>query len=152
MKPLAKGVTGFDAPKEGVPVKRFTEACHAAARQVGGRVHQVRAAYEQVTSNFHEALMTLRHGTETVRVLCNAHHPIVAFTRPAANGAAVRLEFLDCPELADVMREEFALMSRAEACAGVSDELVAQLGDAELQQMRYWKPQRVGDVVFNYWD
>ena len=152
MQPLPKGVTGFDAPDEGVPVKRFTAVCHAAARQVGGRVQQVRAAYEQVTPNFHEALMTLRHGTETVRVLCNAQYPIVAFTTPAANEGDVRLEFVDCPELAEALRAEFSIITRQDACAGVADELVAQLGDAELHQMRYWRPQRIGDVIFNYWD
>ena len=152
MQPLPKGVTGFDAPDEHVPVKRFTTACHAAVRQASGRVHQVRAACEQVTPNFHEALVTLCDGTETVRVLCNAHHSIVAFASPARHEADVRLQFLDCPQLAGVLSGEFSILSAQEACAGVSAELVAQLGEAELSQMRYSNPQRIGDVIFNYWD
>ena len=152
MQPLPKGVTGFDAPDEGVPVKRFTEACHAAARQVRGRVQQVRAAYEQVTPNFHEALVSLRDGSETVRVLCNAHHTIVAFASPAAREGDVRLRFVDCPELAGVLSGEFSILSTQEAGAGVSSDVVAQLGETELEQMRYWNPQRIGDVIFNYWD
>ena len=152
MQPLPKGVTGFDAPEDGVSVKRFTVACHAAVRQIGGRVLQVRPAYEQVTPNFHEALMTLRGRPETVRVLCNAHYPIVAFTIPAAGEGDVCLKFMDCPELADLLRAEFAILTRQEACAGVADDLVGQLSDDELRQVRYWRPQRIGDVVFNYWD
>jgi len=152
MQPLPKGVTGFDAPKRGVAAKQFASACYAAARHVGGRVHQVRAACERVTSNFHEALMTLRDSPRTVRVLCNAHYPIVAFTPPAAYEGDVRLEFMDCPELAAALRVEYAVITKQEACTGVADELVAHLGEPELHQMRYWRPLRIGDVIFNYWD
>jgi hypothetical protein len=152
VQPLPKGVTGFDAPDDGVPIKRFRAACHAAARQVAGRVQQVRPADEQVTPSFHEALMTLRDKLETVRVLCNAHYPIVAFTTAATHEGDLRLEFMDCPELAEALRTEFSIITRQEACADITDEVVALLGDAELQQMRYWRPQRIGDVIFNYWD
>jgi hypothetical protein len=152
MQPLPKGVTGFDAPEEGVSVKRFTAACHVAVRRIGGQVHQVRPAYEQVILNFHEALVTLRGRPETVRILCNAHYPIVAFTTPAAREGDARLEFTDCPELADLLRADFAILTSQEACASVADELVGQLSEDELRQMRYWRPQRIGDVIFNYWD
>ena len=64
----------------------------------------------------------------------------------------MRLEFMNCPELADALGVEFAILTGHEACAGVADELVAQLGENELHQMRYWRPQRISDVIFNYWD
>jgi hypothetical protein len=152
MQPLPKGVTGFDSPGEGVPLKRFTSACHAAARQIAGRVEQVLEAYKQVTPNFHEALMTLRDRLAIVRVLCNAHYPIVVFATRATHEGDMRLEFSDCPELAEALGVGFSIITRQEACAGVTDELVAELGEAELLQMRYWRPQRIGDVIFNYWD
>lgn len=152
MQPLPKGITGFDASNDGVPVERFVAACHAAARQVAGRVHQVRAAYEQGTLNFHEALMSLRDRPEMIRVLCNAHYPIVAFAAPPAYEGDARLEFVDCPELAEGLHGEFSMIARQDACAGVADSGIAQLGDDELDQMRYWQPQRIGDVIFNDWD
>ena len=152
MQPLPKGVTGFDAPEKGVLVQKFTAACHAAMRQAGGRVQHVRSARDHVISSFHEALVIPRYSTDGIRVLCNAHYPIVAFATPAERDGDVRLEFIDCPEIADAMRSEFTVVSKAEACAGVADELVGHLSDDELHQMQYWKPQRIGDVVFNYWD
>lgn len=152
MQSLPKGVTGFDAPDEGVPVKHFTAACHMAARQIQGRVQQVRAAYEQVTPNFHEARITVRDGTDTVRVLCNAHYPIIAFAAMPAFDAGMHLEFRDCLELAEALSAEFSIVTRLEACAGITDESLAELGEAELRQMRYWRPQRIGDLIFNYWD
>jgi len=152
MQPLPKGVTGFDAPDESVCVKWFETACHAAVRRAKGRVQKVRAAYEQVTPNFHEALVSLPNGADTVRVLCNAHHPIVAFAAPATHEGDVRLQFLDCPQLAGALSDEFCILSAQDACAGISSDLVAQMGEAELSQMRYWRPHRIGDVIFNYWD
>jgi len=152
MQPLPKGVTGFNAPDGGVPVKRFKAACYAAARQVAGRVHQVRTAYEWVTPNFHEALMTVGYRLEMVRVLCNAHYPIIGFATPAAFEGDAHLKFIDCPELAEALSAEFSIITRQDACASVAEELVAQLGDAELHEIGYWQPQRIGDVIFNYWD
>jgi hypothetical protein len=152
MQPLPKGVTGFDAPDGGVPVERFTTACQSAARRADGRLRLVRAAYEEVTPNFHDALMVLRDGNMIVRVLCNAHFPIVAFASPASRDGDVCLHFVDCAELAGVLGDEFVILSAQDACADVSHAMVAQLGKSELDQMRYWNPQRIGDVIFNYWD
>jgi hypothetical protein len=152
MQPLPKGVTGFDAPDDGVSVKRFTTACQAAARQAHARVNLLRAAYEEVTPNFHEALVALQDGKQAVRVLCNAHFPIIAFASPATHDGDAHLRFLDCPELADLLSNEFTILSSEEACAGVLPAAVARLGEDELEQMRYWNPQRIGDVIFNYWD
>jgi hypothetical protein len=39
-----------------------------------------------------------------------------------------------------------------EASAGISVELIAHLGEVELCQMRCWNPQRIADMIFNYWD
>lgn len=152
MKPLPKGITGFEAPDEGVSVERFKAACHAAARRVAGRVNEVRPAYDQVVRNFHEAFITLRDRPGVVRVLCNAHYPVVAFATVSTHEGDARPEFMDCPELADVLRGEFTIITRRDACAGIADALIAQLGNDELDQMRYWRPQRIGDVIFNYWD
>jgi len=112
----------------------------------------MRAADGQATPNFHEAQVTLRDGTDTVRVLCNAHYPIVAFATPAAQEGDVRLQFVECPLLAESLGSEFSLLSVQDAEAGVADELLLLLGEDELDQMLYWNPQRMGEVIFNYWD
>jgi hypothetical protein len=152
MQVLPKGVTGFDAPESGVSAKRFTAACHAAARRAGAHVHLVRDHAERATPNFHEAWVTWGDGVEGVRVLCNAHHPIVAFASPAAHEGDVCIEFVDCPQLAGPLSSEFRVLGKEVAGAGISSEALAQLGKSGLEQMRYWKPQRIGDLIFNFWD
>jgi len=152
MHPLPKGITGFDAPEYGVTAEQFTSACHSAVRQVGGRVLQVQPAYDQVTLNFHQAFVALPHGQEIIRVLCNAHYPMVAFARPPAYEGDARLEFLDCQKLADALSVEFSVIGSKDACLGIDSELIAELTEVELDQMRYRKTQRIGDVIFNHWD
>ena len=31
-------------------------------------------------------------------------------------------------------------------------ESCKQLAEAELEQAKYWRPRRVGDLLFNFWD
>ncbi len=152
MQPLPKGVTGFDAPDDCVSIKKFKTACHAAARQAKFQLEHVRAVDGQVSPNFHEAVVTILDGSDKVRVLCNAHHPIVAFASPNSFEGDLQLRFIDCPELAASLNSEFSILRASEASAGLSPDAVAQLGESELALMRYWKPKRIGDVIFNYWD
>ena len=152
MVPLPAGVTGFNPPEHEVDFKGFKQVCYETARRLKGRVHEVRAAYEEVTPNFHEAILSFYDDPERVRIICNAHFPIVAFCRPATREGDIQLEYIDCAKLADQLRDSFTVLSAAEASAGVSSELTSNLGEAELDQMRYWSPQRIGDVIFNHWD
>jgi hypothetical protein len=152
MQPLPKGITGFDAPNYGVSVKQFTSACHAAARQAKGLVEQVQQAYGQVTPNFHEAVVTILDGSKKVRVLCNAYYPIVAFASPSTFEGDSKLQFIDCQELAVSLGSEFRIFGASEATAAISPDAITNLGATELQQMRYWRPERIGEVIFNHWD
>ncbi|RYD68523.1 MAG: hypothetical protein EOP83_00665 [Verrucomicrobiaceae bacterium] len=112
----------------------------------------MRDAAGQATPNFHEASVSWNDGAGKACVLCNAHHPIVAFASPVAHEGDARIEFVDCPQLATAFGAGFHIMSREEACSAISPEALVQLGEAELVQMRYWNPSTVGDLVFNFWD
>ena len=122
------------------------------SRNLPGRIHHVRDATGQVTPNFHEALVSWNDGAEALRVLCNAHHPIVAFASPTAHEGDTHLDFVNCPPLAGLLDAGFELLTKEEACATIDPQATSELSGSELEQMRYWKPGRVGDVVFNYWD
>lgn len=152
MQSLPQGITGFNFPAKGVRMQRFTVACHTAARQAGGQTQQITTANGPVTPNYHEALITLRHNRPPVRVLCNAHHPIVAFTLPPTSEGSLSLEFADCPPLAEAFAEEFTVLSQQDACAPVTNDMIALLGEDELHEMRYWQPRCIGELIFNFWD
>ena len=31
-------------------------------------------------------------------------------------------------------------------------DIVGELSKAELEQIKYWKPNIMGDIIFNFWD
>jgi len=152
MMPLPTGVTGFNVEEQGVDFDLFIQTCREAVSTLKGQVHETDEAYSDVTPNFHGAVVSFPDRPERIRIICNAHHPIIAFCQPPTDPMDIELRFMDCPQLARLLCQRFTVLSAAEAEAGVSSELVARLNDAELHQMRYWKPARIGDVIFNPWD
>ena len=156
MKPLPIGVTGYNFPSLGVDAAWFFAALREAARKLNGQVQEDRDARNTETPNYHEAVVCLDRNQKRVRVVCNEFYPIIAFCRPRkaeqAAGLCFELCYMDCPELTAQLCDRFTVLTAVEAESGVTPELIGQLGEAELHEMNYWKPERIGDVIFNYWD
>ncbi|MDB6023822.1 MAG: hypothetical protein JWM68_45 [Verrucomicrobiales bacterium] len=149
---LPKGITGFyrsgSTPPPQVSLREFKSAGASAARMVRGRVLP---CTQKFTQKFHDVLISLPEAKKEVRVLCNAHYPVVAFALPAATPDALDIEFCDCPELAPHF-DGYTVLSQREATAPVQEADLSGLDECELDQVRYWEPQCVGNVIFNYWD
>jgi hypothetical protein len=150
---LPRGITGFfgasiPAPP-GTDFRAFKALCHEAARRLGGTVLIVEL--DRTARNFHYAALSFRD--RTVAILCNAHFPVVGFARPR-QGDSIALSFIDVPELAEVVEElgGYGLLSAAELNARPDDESLSGLAATEIEQVRYWDPERIGDIIFNYWD
>ena len=152
MQPLPKGVTGFGSLEAKVSAKHFAITCHNAARTLKGHIEKIRTAQEQYPANFHEATLKLRDRFGSVRILCNAQHPVVAFVEQSHNESDRLLRFTDCPKLVEALGIEYSFLTNSDASAAVSSQLIAELSEEEQAQLRYWKPRRIGDIIFNYWD
>lgn len=162
---LPRGVTGFHGRQgEGpgtVDLKAFKQACFAAARSVRAKVIEVRGAGSDGTArSYHQALLRLDQGgtpqgrAPAILVLCNAHAPLIALADPAHHVAASPV-FIDVPALAERLGQvaaDLRMLVVADLEQPVTPESIAELNDAEVQQLRYWRPARIGDVVFNHWD
>lgn len=87
-------------------------------------------------------------------VLLNCHFPVVGFAAPPAEGDSGPLRFINGGGLAEVFRAtgEYDVTNRAELEHPIGEEELAPLAPAEMEQVEYWRPARVGDVVFNFWD
>lgn len=98
------------------------------------------------------AVLELREGQ--VGVLLNNHFPIISFAVPPNDRETGPLRFMDCEELGNVFRTSgrYEVMRRDELESAVNKSELQQLRPAEIEQADYWQPQRVGDVVFNFWD
>lgn len=152
---LVRGITGFrrgdDAPLPSSDVAAFRTHCFTAARWLSGRVSQIGSPSEPTGRNFVSLDLELPEGR--VAVLLNAHYPVVGFAEPPGESQG-RLRFVDVPRLAEVFRNlgVYRVLETSDLEGSARDVDTSPLGPAELEQIRYWKPTRVGDLVFNFWD
>ncbi|MEU4556478.1 hypothetical protein [Micromonospora violae] len=147
---LQPGATGFDPPP-GVPagLRAFTAVCHQAARAIDATITGVTPA--GVTPTFHT--FDIADDQHHIAVLRHTTVPFIAFARPHANGD-VMVRFVDHPGLAA------ALTNLTDAQALTTQQLRAPLAQVDLSalsphehdQITYWKPTTVGELLFNFWD
>lgn len=145
---LPRGITGFwrmnTAPPSILDEKEFCQMCHVLARKNGGTVTEVDT--DTAARNFYSA--KLSRYDRSVFILQNSHYPYAAFAQPDDSGGSIltsQPEWLQVPEgpvwflnLVELNQDWHGL------CADLSPE--------ELEQIRYWNPQTVGEIIFNTWD
>ncbi|WP_053750255.1 hypothetical protein [Streptomyces sp. MMG1533] len=129
-------------------MKLFRAACFEAARAVGGRVDILRIPGP---STFEAVTITGRGESRTV--LCHAHLPLVAFTDTPPEPGRPLSRFVDPPSWADGFGAVGLRALRAgELSTPMSRVDVGELAAAELEQARYWQPDALSDLLFNWWD
>jgi len=155
---LQLGITGIYGRKEPAPelpptnLNAFHSHCHHAARVTGAKVQAIRDPYEGgIPSNY--AIAYLRCSDTEVAVLINSTRPIIAFAKCPAEGQ-ITFDYIDCPELAAAFLEvgEYSIATSEELNRPLLRAMCKNLAPAELKRVRYFRPARVGDVIFNYWD
>ena len=62
--------------------------------------------------------------------------------------------FRDRPYLAERIEKytNYVVLDTAQLSQKLNDELLIDLCSAELEQIRYWTPQYISELVFNWWD
>jgi hypothetical protein len=153
------GFTGFLGESDSAPAvdrSLFKTVCHAAARELRGVV--VEFVFADVTPNYHRATLQWAHGAKTVSILCNRQFWIVGFRTPAD---AVTQEYVDCPELAEVLQNfsSWQILSRATLNAYLDDVAIQAMAPQDRQAVEKARAKgwitpawSVGDVLFNGWD
>ena len=147
---LPAGATGFNAvPGAGLTLSAFATLCHHAARAVGGTVTGVVPA--GVTPTFHTVEIT-RYGQRTT-VLGHSTVSIGAFAEPRAPGDAT-VTFTDRPDLAAVIgaTSHLVILTTQQLNAPLSTADLTALDAGEHKQIAYWRPDTIGELLFNFWD
>ena len=110
----------------------------------GGVVTEVDT--DTATRSFYSA--KLCREDRSVFILQNIHYPYIAVARRDASGGFV---LAGQPEWLQLWEASVRFLSPPELnqdwrglCRGLSPE--------ELEQIRYWNPQTVGEILFNTWD
>lgn len=124
--------------------RAFRHLCHWLARENGGTVAETDT--DTTARNFYFARISRYDAA--VFLLQNIHHSFAAFAQRDPSGRFVL-----------VRQPEWLRVSEGIACfldpAELDQDwrgLCGELSPEELEQIRYWKPRTVGELLFNYWD
>lgn len=149
---LPAGATGFIRPGQAgdYDARYFLAACHDAARRTGGTV--TASQKPGGTPNFHAVVIAYEH--ERVAVLRHALLPLAAFAQVTRDHVTLPPAFIDHPRLARIVGETTGclVLSAADLRQPPASADLSQLTAAEHEQIRYWEPATVGELLFNYWD
>ena len=76
------------------------------------------------------------------------------WVRGAGRCGDTTLAFVDVPGLSEALQGAgpFRVLSAQELDAPVRAEALSELAPRERKEIKYWKPRRVGEVLFNFWD
>lgn len=126
-----------------VQLATFKQIVHAAGRMAGGRIVEI--IEPGVTPNFLAARIEI--GPTSCYVLCSQANNW-AFVE-AIQPALAPLRFTDCPAFADALQCLFGLSPFTRVALLAPFEKWPSLAECDL---RYWKPNTLGDALFNWWD
>ena len=145
---LPRGITGFwgtaTAPPPHLDEKAFCQMCYSIAMENGGVVTEVDT--DTTARNFYSA--KLSRYDQSVFILQNIHYPYIAF---AQRDAASRFVLISPPDWLQLSDDPVRVLSPNELNQDWHG-LCGELSPEELEQIRYWNPQTVGEIIFNMWD
>ncbi|HWO95856.1 MAG TPA: hypothetical protein VNM45_05895 [Bacillus sp. (in: firmicutes)] len=152
------GITGFYNSKNNKPPKvdgkRFKQVCLTIINRSGGKVLKFKEP--QYPMNFYDAEVKVFN--KHFHILLNEHYPYLAFASVVEFG---KINFIDVPELLKQFNSFYKVLGVKELNEPLAFKLDSKKGiiqnendlnSAELEQIAYWEPKRIGEVIFNYWD
>ena len=145
---LPRGITGFwsvnAAPLPLLDEKAFCQMCYSIALENGGTVTELDT--DTYPRNFYSA--KLSRYDQSVFLLQNIHYPYAAFAQRDTSGGFI---WISQPEWLQLPEGSVRFLSPSELTRDWHD-LCGELSSEELEQIHYWNPQTVGEIVFNTWD
>ncbi|MGI6030042.1 MAG: hypothetical protein ACOX7F_00895 [Eubacteriales bacterium] len=120
----------------------FQRLCYSIAREQHGTV--LSFDMDLAAKNFYFVQMEIAY--KNLYILENAYHPWVAFAKTIEFGD---IEFMEAPF--PLAAPDIHLLALSELQQDGS-HLVGNLDKAEIEQITYWRPRTLGEIVFNFWD
>ena len=155
---LPNGITGFFNSKNGqspkVDGKQFKQVCFTISTRSRGKVLEFKEP--QYPTNFYNVEVKIIN--KHLYILLNEHYPYLAFASVVEFG---NIKFIDEPDLIKQFSSFYKVLGTKELNEPLSLRFGSkksilqnanELNSAELEQIAYWKPEKVGEVIFNYWD
>ena len=152
---IARGTTGFrastDFPLSVMDEQAFQVLCHMVAIELNGRVDYAERLGEYREKNF--SLVTLTVHNTDISVMLNVHCPYLAFALPVSRNHNT-LSFIDWPVGTESFNRygDYTILTYQQLSKPFVECDISSLADAEHDQVKYWRPQTVGELIFNFWD
>jgi len=150
---LKKGISGFynisEQPPELITASVFKNDISSVLSSVGFKPKSF--IESGITPNFHYAHFTSA-GCD-LHIVCNEIYPVIAFVN-MPDLKSCRLEFILNNEIKKIIEQYsiYKVLNPEELNNPIQPNDLKQLNSAELGQIEYWKPETVGEIVFNWWD
>ncbi|MEM7476017.1 MAG: hypothetical protein AAF483_13570 [Planctomycetota bacterium] len=145
---LPRGITGFNVSTS-VDVRAFRKTLYTAARISGFTVDNPPPDEHEMYHTLVRSLVSFRD--EQWSLLLNIHHPYVAFSAPITDVCNFNFDFRDCEGLAANLFG-YTVLSCEFLNSPVTKDSISLLGETEKYELKYWAPQTLGHVIFNFWD
>ncbi|MDQ2087898.1 hypothetical protein RBH29_15815 [Herbivorax sp. ANBcel31] len=148
---LPNGIAGFFSSETNEPLsvdgKQFKQLCYHIAIHNEGKVIDFNEP--KYPRKFYYAQVEILG--EQFYILLNGHHPYIAFSSSIGFG---NIKFIDKPFISEQFSLFYKVLGLADLHVSVDENLIkkTELNIAELEQLAYWKPETVGQIIFNYWD
>lgn len=151
---LRKGITSFFVHRD-IPEFRFGcfhQIVISFAKPMGYEIVEMKE--RGVTPNFHLATLKRQKSREddTISILGHASFPIIAFAEPLVT---CEIRFRNAFAIAsriNVLFPEMTIATCEELSRKIEKSDLEQLDRIEREQIKYWKPQTIGELAFNWWD
>lgn len=148
---LPNGVTGFyssvvDNPPR-VNGKQFKQLCFEFAYRNQGKVLDF--ITPQYPSNYYRAQVEILKSR--FYILLNEHYPYLAFASGVRFG---KIKFIDNHVLTERFSSFYKIISKRDLNAPFTQRHIkkAEMNRTELEQIAYYKPETIGQIIFNNWD
>ncbi|RCS41032.1 hypothetical protein DTL42_20800 [Bremerella cremea] len=150
---LQRGITGFrdrrDQPLPMCDLNAFRSACHTVSQVTKCSLS---APIQQPNNqrNFITAQFATPYGE--IAAMLNQHFPLLGFAVASLPGKQLR--FVDAPEQATAFTQlgMYRVLSLSDLQQPITDDDLASLSPTEIEQVNYWKPTSLGQIIFNAWD
>lgn len=148
---LEKGITGFFEYGYGIMPELDDTAFQRMCYTVRNKQWNMAGIFCQYHTNYFYAHFQGRYDTEQrekqeVYLLQNKYYPIIAMTKELSLYEKVFIDITDPFRIID------GEIISAEILNEAFDDTQYHLSNVELQQIRYWKPVSIGNIIFNEWD
>lgn len=146
---MQPGVTGFSIASEDwgeQSNKKFEVYLFEAIRSDNGKLIRK----ELPINNRNYYTYQIQNRTKNYHILFHSVYPFVAFAS-VVDGAGIK--FIDGPEsMESIFTQAYKVLTKQLLEQTLLKDHIKTLREYEQEMIEYWRPETIGEVIYNYWD